>query len=281
MSTFPGPAVMRSHLDDLESAVRRRTTIAPRIGLVLGSGLGAVAERIEDGVSIPFADLPGWPAPSAPGHRGALVVGLLEGSPVACLQGRLHLYEGLPALKVVEPVLLLGRLGADVILLTNAAGGVNPAYAPGTLMVIADHLNLTGQTPLLGPNDDAVGPRFVDLTHAWDPELRARLHAAGEAEGVPLEEGVYAGLTGPQYETSAEVRMLRALGADAVGMSTVMEVIAARWLDLRVCGISLITNPGAGLSPTPLSHEEVLAVADETGPSLGRVITRFVADLHV
>jgi purine-nucleoside phosphorylase len=163
--------------------------------------------------------------------------------------------------------------------LTNAAGGTNPDFGPGTLMVIADHLNLTGRTPLLGPNADELGPRFPDLTEAWSRRLRERLHAAGRAEGVDLVEGIYAGLLGPQYETPAEVRMLRSLGADAVGMSTVLECIAARWAGLEVCGVSLVTNAGAGYSGKPLTHEEVLEAGAAAGPRLARVIRRFVADL--
>ena len=170
-----------------------------------------------DPVSIPFAELPGWPAATAPGHVGRLLLGRLGGTPVVMLQGRFHLYEGYDAGLVVQPVLLFRRLGARIVLLTNAAGGVNPAYGPGTLMLIADHLNLTGRTPLLGPNADELGERFVDLVDAWSPRLRAGLRTAAEAEGVALEEGIYAGLLGPQYETPAEVRMLRSLGADAVG----------------------------------------------------------------
>ena len=177
------------------------------------------------------------------------------------LQGRFHLYEGNDPGLVVQPVLLFQRLGARLVVLTNAAGGVDPAFGPGTLMVMRDHLNLTGRTPLLGPNADELGPRFPDLTDAWSPRLRARLHAAGAAEGVALEEGVYAGLLGPTYETPAEVRMLRALGADAVGMSTVLECIAARWVGLEVCGVSLVTNAGAGYSG---------AAADPRGGPRGR-----------
>jgi purine-nucleoside phosphorylase len=170
------------------------------------------------------------------------------------------------------------RLGAEVLVLTNAAGGVNPEYGAGTLMVIADHLNLTGCHPLIGPNADEIGPRFPDMTAVWDPGLRERLRCAGEDELTALEEGVYACLTGPSYETPAEVRMLRSMGADAVGMSTVLEAVAARWAGLRVCGISLVTNPGAGLSAATLSHAEVLAAASAAGPRLARVIARFVLD---
>jgi purine-nucleoside phosphorylase len=192
------------------------------------------------------------------------------------LQGRFHLYEGNDPGLVVQPVLLFRQLGAQLVVLTNAAGGVNPDFAPGTLMVIADHLNLTWRSPLVGPNADQLGPRFTDLTDVWAPRLRTRLHAAGEAEGVELAEGVYAGLLGPTYETPAEVRMLRTLGADAVGMSTVLEAIAARWVGLEVCGVSLVTNAGAGYSGQPLTHAEVLEAGEIAGPRLARVIRRFI-----
>jgi inosine/guanosine/xanthosine phosphorylase family protein len=274
-----GPAVFAARLDVLEARVRRETALVPMLGLVLGSGLGSLADEIADPVALPFGELPGWPAPSAPGHRGRLILGTLRGLPVVCLQGRLHMYEGLSAATVVEPVLLMHRLGAGMLLLTNASGGVDPELGAGTLMAITDHMNLTGRTALLGPNDDALGPRFTDLTDAWDAELRGRLLAAASAERVELREGIYVGLLGPTYETPAEVRMLRTLGADAVGMSTVMEAIAARWMGLRLCGVSLVTNAGAGLSATPLTHEEVLEAANEAGPRLGRVIGRFAESL--
>src|SRR5262249_10659124 len=181
-------------LDALAAAVRARSDLVPRIGIVLGSGLGGLADDLEDATPIPFADLPGWPAATAPGHVGRLLLGHLAGAPVVLLQGRFHADEGNDPGRVVEPVLLFGRLGAGIVVLTNAAGGIDPAFGPGTLMVIADHLNLTGRTPLLGPNADELGPRFPDLTEAWSPRLRAGLRAAGAAEGVELAEGVYAGL---------------------------------------------------------------------------------------
>ena len=274
-----GTTPFSQRLDLLEARVRAASDLRPRVGLVLGSGLGGLADEIDDAVTIDFTEMPGWPAPSAPGHSGRFVLGTLRGVPVACLQGRLHLYEGLDARQVVEPALLMGRLGAEILLLTNASGGVNPAFGAGTLMLISDHINLTGRHPLVGPNDDALGPRFPDMTEAWDRELRGRIQRAARGEDVRLHEGIYVGLTGPTYETPAEVRMLRVLGADAVGMSTVMEAIAARWSGLRVCGVSLVTNAGAGLSPTPLTHDEVLAAAAEAGPRLARVIGRFLADL--
>ena len=266
-------------LDGLEARVRAESDRRPRLGMVLGSGLGGLADEIEDAVAIAFTDMPGWPAPTAGGHSGRLLLGQLRGLDVACLEGRLHMYEGLHERLIVEPVLLMGRLGASAVLLTNASGGVNPAFGAGTLMVMNDHINLTGRSPLEGPNDEADGPRFPDMSTVYDLELRGRLHAAARAEDVEMKEGVYVGLLGPTYETPAEVRMLRTLGADAVGMSTVLEAIAASWSGMRVCAVSLVTNPGAGLSPTPLEHGEVLAAANEAGPRLARVIGRFAAGL--
>ena len=267
-------------LDVLEARVREVSSVEPRLAMVLGSGLGSLADEIEDAVEIPFEEMPGWPAPTVAGHSGRLILGVLRGLPVACLRGRLHMYEGLSERLVVEPALLLGRLGAPILLLTNASGGVNPAFGAGTLMVMRDHINLTGRNPLMGPNDDDLGPRFPDMSEVWEQELRDRLHAAGRAEDVALAEGVYLGLTGPTYETPAEVRMLRTMGADAVGMSTVMEAVAANWAGTRVCGVSLVTNAGAGLSPTPLTHAEVVEAADAAGPRLARVIGRFAEGIR-
>jgi purine-nucleoside phosphorylase len=273
------PSAQPEQLAALVAAVRARTAVVPRVGLVLGSGLGSLADEVADPVSIPFGELPGWPAATAPGHVGRLLLGTIAGVPVAALQGRFHLYEGNDPGLVVQPVLLFRRLGATLVILTNAAGGVNPSYGPGTLMVISDHLNLTGRTPLLGGNAEELGPRFPDMTDVWAPALRSRLHEAARAEGIDLEEGIYAGLIGPAYETPAEVRMLDTLGADAVGMSTVLEAIAARWAGLEVCGVSLVTNAGAGYSGQPLSHEEVLEAGAAAGPGLARTLRRFVADL--
>ena len=275
------PIPFSRRLDELEAAVRARTPAVPRLGIVLGSGLGGLADSMTETVEIPFADLPGWPAASAPGHAGTLLIGLLEGVPVVCLKGRLHMYEGHSERLVVEPVLLMGRLGATAVMLSNAAGGVNIDFAAGSLMLITDHLNLTGRSPLSGPNDDALGPRFPDLTHVWSPRLRALMLQAAVDEKVRLEEGVYAGLIGPTFETPAEVRLLRTLGADAVGMSTVLEAVVARWAGLEVVGVSLVTNPGAGVTGEPLSHEEVLAAAAEAGPrftALVRAFVRLLAD---
>ena len=273
------PADQPARLDALEAAVRARTSLVPEVGIVLGSGLGGLAEELEDPVAIAFAELPGWPAATAPGHAGRLLLGGLGGRTVAMLQGRFHLYEGNAPGLVIEPVLLFGRLGASIVVLTNAAGGLDPAFGPGTLMVISDHINLTGLNPLIGPNADSIGERFTDLTEAWSARLRERLHRAAGVEGVELEEGVYVGVTGPNYETPAEVRMYAAMGGHAIGMSTVMECIAARWCGLEVAGVSLVTNAGAGYTGEPLTHEEVMAAGAEAGPRLARVIRRFLADL--
>ena len=273
------PADQPARLDALVAAVRERSPLVPEVGIVLGSGLGGLADELEDAVAVPFAELPGWPAATAPGHVGRLLLGRLGGRPVVMLQGRFHLYEGNAPGLVIQPVLLFGRLGAKVIVLTNAAGGLDPSFGPGTLMVISDHINLTGQNPLIGANASSIGERFTDLTEAWSTRLRERLHRAAGVEGVALAEGVYVGLTGPNYETPAEVRMYAAMGGHAIGMSTVMECIAARWAGLEVCGVSLVTNAGAGYTGDPLTHEEVLAAGAEAGPRLARVISRFVADL--
>ncbi len=273
------PIDQPARLDALEAAVRARTALVPELGIVLGSGLGDLADELRDRVAIPFTDLPGWPAATAPGHAGRLVLGTLEGRSVAMLQGRLHLYEGSDPGLVVQPVRLFGRLGAHAVLLTNAAGGLDPSFRPGTLMLIRDHINLTGRTPLYGPNAEAIGPRFPDMTDAWSPRLRARLRAAADAEGVPVAEGVYVGLLGPSYETPAEVRMLAGLGAHAVGMSTVLECVAARWAGLEVGGISLVTNAAAGYTGEPLTHDEVLAAGRESEPRMVRLVRRFVRDL--
>ncbi|HEY8135272.1 MAG TPA: purine-nucleoside phosphorylase [Candidatus Limnocylindrales bacterium] len=266
-------------LDLLEPAVRARTDLVPRVGIVLGSGLGGLADALTDAVAVPFAEFPGWPAASAPGHAGRLLLGRLDGVPVVCLQGRLHLYEGNSERLVVEPVLLMRRLGAQVIVLSNAAGGIRVDWPAGTLMLITDHLNLTGRSPLIGANDDALGSRFPDLVNAWSPRLNELMRQAAADEDVTLEEGVYAGLIGPTYETPAEVRMLRTLGADAVGMSTVLEAVVARWAGAEVVGVSLVTNPGAGITGNPLSHEEVLEAAAEAGSRFQALIRSFVRRL--
>jgi purine-nucleoside phosphorylase len=270
------PPITTERLAELAAAVRRHSDLEPQLGIVLGSGLGELADDVADATSVPFSELPGWPQATAPGHAGRLLLGRLEGVPVICQQGRLHLYEGNSERLVVEPVLLMRQLGARRVLLTNAAGGVNVRFPAGTLMLIEDHINLTGHNPLIGPNDDRLGQRFPDMVDAWSPRLRTLMRRAAVEEEVPVEEGVYIGLTGPNYETPAEVQMLRTLGADAVGMSTVLEAIAARWAGMELVGVSLVTNPGAGVTGEPLTHEEVLEAAKAAGPQFTRLVRRFV-----
>ena len=231
------------------------------IAVVLGSGLGAFGDELDDARSMPFSELPGFPRATVQGHKGRLVAGTLAGVPVLALQGRLHGYEGHDAATVAFPARVFGVLGARALVVTNAAGGTNPAFAPGDLMRITDHINMTGRNPLIGPNEDALGPRFPDISRAYDERLAGALEAAGAEAGVPLRAGVYLQWNGPSYESPAEIRMSRALGADAVGMSTVPEVIVAAHMGLPVCGVSCITNLAAGIAQHPLTHEEVVEVA--------------------
>jgi purine-nucleoside phosphorylase len=249
----------------------------PRVGVILGSGLGAFGDALGELVRIPYADIPHLPRPTVAGHAGNLCLGLVDGVRVACLQGRVHLYEGWTPSQVVFGARLLHELGCGVVLLTNAAGGIRAGLAPGDLLVITDHLNLMGKNPLIGPNDPA-GPRFPDLSRAYDPEVVLAAERAAAAAGVPLVRGVYAALLGPSYETPAEIRMLRALGADAVGMSTVPEVIALAHRRVRVGAMSCITNLAAGIAPVALDHSEVEAVAQRTRARFIEVLSRWVVE---
>ena len=250
---------LHTRLEYARAWVRGRTALRPVVGIVLGSGMGAFADGLGEAVAIPYQEIPEFPAVTVPGHAGRLVVGLLGSVPVAVLQGRVHLYEGVDPADVTFGVRLLGWYGVKSLLLTNAAGAVNPALAPGDLVRITDHLNLTGADPLRGANDDRLGPRFPDMSEAYDARLGKLLETCAARRGVKLGAGVYAGLAGPSYETPAEIRMLRTLGADLVGMSTVLEVIAARHAGIRVAAVSLVTNLAAGLSAAPLDHGDVLA----------------------
>ncbi len=252
---------MIEKLDEAQAAVRATDAKAPLVGVVLGSGLGAWADGLGAATRIPYGRIPHMAQSSVVGHAGNLCLGLAGEVPVACLQGRVHLYEGHEPERVVFGVRLLARLGCRAVLLTNAAGGLQAAWAPGDLMLVTDHLNLMGRNPLTGPNESALGPRFPDLTEAYDRELSELARQAARETGTVLREGVYAGLLGPTYETPAEIRMLRTLGAAAVGMSTVPEVIALRHMGVRCAAISCITHMAAGLSPTRLDHSEVEATA--------------------
>ena len=264
-------------LDAAAEAVRARTPLRPAIGVVLGSGLGAFADALEDAVAVPFGEIPHFPASTVAGHGGALVVGRCQGIPVAVMKGRVHFYEGYTLEQVVFPVRVLGRLGVRTLVLTNAAGAINPAFAPGDLMVIEDHLNLLGN-PLLGPNEDALGPRFPDMSEVYDRGLRDVAEAAGRAVAGRCHRGVYVSLTGPSYETPAEIRMFRTMGADAVGMSTVPEVIAARHMGMRVVALSCLTNMAAGVTDRKLDHREVLETGERVKAALLEVLARVVTE---
>jgi len=243
----------------------------PAVAIVLGSGLGFLADEVQGGQRIRYADIPGFPEPGVAGHKGELVVGLLEKVPVLVQAGRFHLYEGHDAATAALPVRVFAKLGVKTLIVTNAAGGIRPTFRSGTLMLIADHLNLMFRNPLIGPVLEGE-ERFPDMSDPYDRELRALAREAAREAHVALEEGVYAALLGPSYETPAEVRMLARLGADAVGMSTVPEVITARALGMRCLGFSIVTNPASGLSAQPLSHQEVLAASAAAGAGLATVV---------
>lgn len=257
-----------SALDEAVRRIREATELEPRVGVVLGSGLGGIADELADRVEIPYGEIPGWPVSTAVGHAGVLVVGTVDGVHVAALKGRAHLYEGVPAERAVFGVRVLGRLGVQALVVTNAAGAINEGFRPGQLVLISDHVNLLGTSPLVGPNDDSLGPRFPDMSEAYDPGLRARAHEAAAELGLELGEGVYGAWLGPQFETPAEIRFMRAVGCDLAGMSTVPEVIAARHLGIRCLGVSVVTNMAAGVVEGRLDHEAVLSVGAEAQPRL-------------
>ena len=252
---------------------------APQVGLILGSGLGAFADQLADPVAIEYGEIPGFPRSAVVGHRGRLVVGTRAGARCVAMQGRVHLYEGHTAAEVAFPARVLVALGARVMIVTNAAGGLRPEWQPGTLMLIRDHIDLLRDHALRGPNDDRVGPRFPDMTRAYAPELREIVKDVARTQGVALEEGVYVAMPGPTYETPAEVAMLQRLGADATGMSTVPEVVAINHMGARAIGISCITNQAAGITGARLSHDEVTATAARTRATFERLLDGILAEL--
>jgi len=266
MSAADAAAVLTRHL-------------RPRVGIVLGSGLGAVADAVQDATTVGYEELPGFPRPGVAGHAGKAVLGHLAGLPVAVLMGRAHFYEGGDPVQRVTPVRALHAAGAEVLVLTNAAGSLRPDLGPGRLMAISDHINFTGYNPLIGPNDESLGPRFPTLRDAYDPQLRGEMHAAARELGIDLGEGVYLAVSGPSFETPAEIRAFATLGADAVGMSTVHETILARHAGLRVAAVSAISNLAEGLSDVPLSHEQTLADAQCAAGGLARLLEAFVGRL--
>ena len=266
-------------VDEAVRRIRKTTDLEPRVGVVLGSGLGGLADALENRVEIPYGEIPGWPVSTVIGHAGVLVLGELDGVPVAVMRGRAHLYEGIDADRAVFGIRVLGNLGIRSLVVTNAAGGINPAFRPGQLVLIFDHVNLQGTSPLVGPNDEALGPRFPDMSDAYDPELRRLAREAAGRLGLEVEEGVYVAWLGPQFETPAEIRFMRAVGGDLAGMSTVPEVIAARHMGIRCLGISVVTNMAAGVLPEKIDHEAVLEVGARAAGSLTALLRELVPTL--
>jgi purine-nucleoside phosphorylase len=251
----------------------------PSVALTLGSGLGGLAEEMESPTAIPYANIPHFPVSTAPGHAGRLVAGMLAGIPALVLQGRFHFFEGYAPERIAFPVRVLASLGVRILFLTNAAGGVNESFAPGDFMLISDHIFLSGHNPCIGPNDDAIGSRFFDMTTAYDPVLRGRARAVAQRLGIPVREGVYMWFAGPSFETPAEIRAARVLGADAVGMSTVPETIAAVHCGLRVLGVSCITNMAAGIAKGRITAEEVLAISEREKSRFSALVGGTVAEI--
>jgi purine-nucleoside phosphorylase len=269
----------RAQIQEAARFIAEKTPVKPKIGLILGSGLGVLAEEIEGAARIPYGEIPHFPVSTVEGHAGELVIGTLEGRPVVVMSGRFHLYEGHEPAKVAFPIRVMKEIGVETILVTNAAGGVNESFEPGDLMIIRDHINLMFLNPLIGPNDDELGPRFPDMSAAYDPELRVIARKVADAEGIRVREGVYAAVLGPSYETPAEIRMIRKIGGDAVGMSTVPEVLVARHAGIRVLGISCISNMAAGILPQPLSHEEVMETANRVKDTFIRLVKGIIREL--
>ena len=260
--------------------IRARTTVEPRIAIVLGSGLGGFADDFEDPVGIPYEDIPGFVRSTAQGHAGRLVIGTIDSIPVLAMQGRVHYYEGYSLEEVTFPIRTFGLLGIKTLVLTNAAGGINVALTQGALMVISDHINLMGVNPLRGPNDERFGPRFPDMSSVYAPELQELVVEEARAIGVEVRRGIYGALSGPSYETPSEIHLLRNLGADAVGMSTVPEAIVARHMGVEVLGISCITNMAAGISDEPINHEEVMATGDRVRETFTELLRKVIGAIN-
>ena len=263
---------LESKIRSAAAYIQSRVSIRPAIGMVLGSGLGDFADTLEDAVSIPFSQIPNFPTPTVSGHTGALVFGRKQGQDVVVLQGRIHYYEGLSQQELTLPIRVLAALGIKALVLTNACGGVNLSFTPGDLMLISDHINLSGGNPLIGPNLDSFGPRFPDCSDIYTASLRAAIKEKATAAGIALQEGVYGMYSGPNYETPAEIRMYRILGSDVVGMSTVPEALVAAHCGIQVVGISCITNMAAGVLPQKLNHAEVIEVAARVHDKFQRLL---------
>ena len=263
-------------LQNCLKCVRAKTDFIPKVAIVLGSGLGDYAAQIRVVCEIPYAEIEGFPVSTVPGHSGKFIFGYIDQVPVVCMKGRVHYYEGYPISDVVLPARLMKLMGAEILFLTNAAGGVNTSFHAGDLMLIKDHISLFAPNPLIGPNIEELGTRFPDMSKIYDHKLQEIIRDTASENGIFLQEGVYAQLTGPSYESPAEIRMMRLLGCDAVGMSTVVEAIAANHCGMRICGISCISNLAAGMTDNPLSHKEVQEAADKTAPNFAKLLTESV-----
>lgn len=268
--------IVLEKLDRVYEAARKKTDFEPRVGLVLGSGLGDFAKEINIEYELPYSEIDGFPVSTVPGHDGKFIFGYLGGVPVVCMKGRVHYYEGYDISDVVLPIKLMIRMGIKTLFLTNAAGGLGDGFSAGDLMLITDHISVFVPNPLIGPNDDSAGPRFPDMSEVYDKGIRDKILKISYENDIPLESGVYCQLTGPSYETPAEIRMLKAMGVSAVGMSTVVEAIVAKHYAVKVCGISCICNLAAGISKNPLSHEEVQAAADAAAPKFTRLVSEVI-----
>ena len=273
-------SALSQRLENALSFIRARTDYAPRIGVILGSGLGVFANELDDAVWLPFREIPGFPVSTVEGHEGVFVFGQWRGICVVVLRGRLHYYEGYTQQEITMPVRIMKKLGVEALILTNAAGGINPAFSAGTFMLITDHINFSGTNPLIGPNPDEFGPRFPDVSELYTKDLRDQLKEAAFREDIALREGVYIMCGGPNYETPAEIRFFRAIGADAVGMSTVPEALVAAHCGMKVIGLSCITNMAAGISEKKLNHREVMETADRAKHRFMRLIGSAITVAH-
>ena len=271
--------ITQEMIQEAAAAIEKKCGVQPEIGMILGSGLGVLADEVENPTAIPYKEVPHFPLSTVEGHAGELVIGTLSGKAVVMMKGRFHLYEGYPPALIAFPIRVLAALGVKQLIVTNAAGGVNKSFDPGDLMLITDHLNLAGTNPLIGKNDDRLGPRFPDMSNAYDKDMGQVAMDAAKKQGLTLRQGVYAWFTGPNYETPAEIRMTRVMGGDAVGMSTVPEVLVAVHGGMKVLGISCITNMAAGILDQPLSHQEVMETAQKVEQSFKQLVRDILANL--
>ncbi len=270
---------LKEKINQTATFIKSKSSHTPRVGVVLGSGLGAFVDKIEQKIIIPYSEIPYFKKVTVKGHGGKLILGKINGVEVAVMQGRFHFYEGHGLDEVVFPVRVLKKLGIETLILTNAAGGVNLGYKPGELVVLTDHINLTGQNPLIGPNDEEFGPRFPDMTHTYDSELIKLLDKSAGELNISIQKGIYAGVLGPTYETPSEIKMIRILGGDVVGMSTVPEAIVANHLGLKICGVSCVTNMGAGITNQKLNHDDIKDEALKVMNNFTELLNLFISKL--